>query len=121
MGSRSQIGNFKLRASPSPAVTVAASILIRTSLSLGVGFSTSYRLRTSGGPYFVHTIAFMLAFISLFFSPFLNDIDKLELDLNKMVTYLTSEASAWSGLTRITESNGMLKSRTFLSNPYNAA
>jgi hypothetical protein len=28
-------------------------------LSLGTGFSTSFSSRTSGGPYFVQTIAFM--------------------------------------------------------------
>ncbi len=35
--------------------------------------------------------------------------------------YLTSYALAWPGLTRVTESKGMPKSRTFLSKPCNAA
>src|SRR5213594_3133814 len=55
----SQIGILNFRSSQSPAVTVAAWTLIRTSLSFGVGLSTSLSWRTSGGPYFVHTIAFI--------------------------------------------------------------
>jgi len=64
----------KLRILTSPDVTVAACILISTSLSLGVGFSTSLSSRTSGGPYFVHTIAFislppdLLGFVILTYS-----------------------------------------------------
>ncbi len=34
---------------------------------------------------------------------------------------LTPYALVWLGLTRVTESKGMPKSRTFLSKPYNAA
>src|SRR2546428_3864089 len=52
-------GSLRLRNPQSPAVTVAAWTLINTSLSLGVGVSTSITLRTSGESYFVHTIAFM--------------------------------------------------------------
>ena len=48
---------FRVITSDSP--TVAAYTLISTSLYLGTGFSTSLSWRTSGGPYFVHTIAFM--------------------------------------------------------------
>src|SRR5213596_2821766 len=57
--SRSERGILRLRISQSPAVTVVARTLIRTSLALGVGFSTSLSWRTSGGPYFVQTIAFI--------------------------------------------------------------
>jgi hypothetical protein len=39
--------------------TVVAITFISTSLSFGVGFSTSLICRTSGGPYLVHTIAFI--------------------------------------------------------------
>ena len=45
MGSAYQIGKLRLRCSQSPAVTVVAYILISTSLSLGVGFSTSCELK----------------------------------------------------------------------------
>src|SRR6267378_3377011 len=39
--------------------TDAAQSFIKTSLSLGVGFSTSVNCSTSGGPYCVRTIAFI--------------------------------------------------------------
>src|SRR5439155_26134807 len=52
-------GSFMPRNSQSPAVTVAAWTLISTSLSSGTGFCSSLSLRTSGGPYLVHTIAFI--------------------------------------------------------------
>src|SRR6266571_8356056 len=52
-------GSLRLRSSQSPFVTVAAWTLISTSLSLGLGFSTSLSCRTSGDPYPVHTIAFI--------------------------------------------------------------
>jgi len=48
---------FRIR--QSPAVTVVEYILIKTSFSFGTGFSTSFNWRTSGGPYFVYTIAFI--------------------------------------------------------------
>ncbi|MHA1508872.1 MAG: hypothetical protein ACTSO6_09240 [Promethearchaeota archaeon] len=48
-----------LMISTSEAFTEATWTFTNTSLSLGIGFSTSLNCRTSGGPYFVHTIAFM--------------------------------------------------------------
>src|SRR5437660_10643096 len=51
-------GSLRPRSSQSPIATDAAWTLTRTSLSFGVGFSTSLSSRTSGGPYFVQTIAF---------------------------------------------------------------
>jgi hypothetical protein len=39
---------------------VVACTFIRTSLSLGTGVFTSIRRRTSGDPYFVQTIAFII-------------------------------------------------------------
>ena len=59
-GSQNQAGNEMLRASQSPTMTVAPGTLIRTSLSLGVGFSISRSWRTSGEPYFSNTIAFII-------------------------------------------------------------
>src|SRR4051812_49607593 len=52
-------GICRLRTRQSPDVTVVASVLIRTSLSLGVGFASSFNSTTSGGPYRSYTIAFI--------------------------------------------------------------
>ena len=52
------VTNVKLRMLQSPVDTVVACILIRTSLSLGAGLSTSLNWRRSGGPYWVCRIAF---------------------------------------------------------------
>src|SRR4030042_3043071 len=49
-----------LRISRSAAFKDAACTFTSASSSLGVGFSTSLSSRTSGAPYFVHTIAFMV-------------------------------------------------------------
>ena len=54
------IKGWSLRSITSPLVTVAACTLISTSLSLGTGLSTSLISRTSGGPDFVQTIAFIM-------------------------------------------------------------
>src|SRR3989442_5532571 len=69
--SRHARGSLRLRNSQSPVVTLAACTLISTSLSLGAGFSTSLSWRTSGGPYFGRTIAFMACPASPFRGPFL--------------------------------------------------
>ncbi len=49
--------SLKFRAKISPKFTDVACTLISTSLSFGAGLSTSFNLRTSGDPYFVHIIA----------------------------------------------------------------
>ena len=56
-------GTLKLRILKSPIWQVVACTLNSSSLSLGTGFSTSLSCRTSGGPYFVHTIALMCLLI----------------------------------------------------------
>lgn len=48
----------RLRTLQSPLDTVVACIVIRTSLSLGAGLSTSLNWRRSAGPYWVCRIAF---------------------------------------------------------------
>jgi hypothetical protein len=59
LGSQNPGGAVLLRAQQSYVVTVVANTLMSTSLFLGVGFSTSLSWRTSGGPYFSYTIAFI--------------------------------------------------------------
>lgn len=54
----------KRRILESPIWTVVALTLISTSLSSGEGLGTSFNLSTSGGPYFVHTIAFISSILS---------------------------------------------------------
>lgn len=58
IGSMDLVTKVKLRTLQSPLDTVVACILIRTSLSLGAGLSTSLNWRRSGGPYWVCRIAF---------------------------------------------------------------
>ena len=41
-------------------VTVVATILNKSSPYLGIGFSIVTVFRTSGGPYFIHSMAFIL-------------------------------------------------------------
>ena len=65
MGSHN--GSERLLKNTSPLVTVAACILIRTSLSLGKGTLISLRLRWSGDPYFIATIPFIYEFKLLAF------------------------------------------------------
>jgi hypothetical protein len=48
----------KRRILVSPMCAVVAITFISTSLSFGKGFSTSIIFKASGGPYFVHMIAF---------------------------------------------------------------
>src|SRR5688572_32043108 len=50
---------WSFRRITSPMVAVAACTLTSTSFFLGIGFSTSRSCKTSGGPDFVHTIAFI--------------------------------------------------------------
>src|SRR5260221_10148531 len=57
---RFPVNGLNLRIRQSLAVTAVAWILMSTSLFLGVGFLTSWSSRTSGRPYFVHTIAFII-------------------------------------------------------------
>src|SRR2546425_594871 len=59
IGRMDLVTNVKLRTLQSPVDTVVACIAIRTSLSLGTGFSTSLNWRRSGGPYWVCKIAFI--------------------------------------------------------------
>ncbi|MBA7603230.1 hypothetical protein ES703_10334 [subsurface metagenome] len=51
MGSQNKGENVKLRHLGSTDDTAVANILMSTSLSLGVDFSTSLNSRTSGDPY----------------------------------------------------------------------
>jgi len=51
---------LKFRAIRSPKLTEVAYTLIRISLSFGLGFATSLIFKTSGEPYSVNTIAFIL-------------------------------------------------------------
>ena len=60
----------------SQSFTDAASTFIKTSSSLGVGVSTSLSSRTSGEPYFVKTIAFMIIFIESLLRVAHNNIPK---------------------------------------------
>ena len=59
--SQNQKGTRKPRTLTSATVTEVAWTFTRTSWSLGVGFGTSRNFRTLGGPYFVHTMAFIVA------------------------------------------------------------
>jgi hypothetical protein len=56
-----------LRIIVSAAVTEEACILTNTSLALGVGFAISLSWNTSGDPYFVATIAFMVVIVLVLF------------------------------------------------------
>jgi hypothetical protein len=53
------LGGLNLRHLQSPEGTAVAWTFIGTSLFPGTGFSTSFCRRTSGGPYCVHTTAFI--------------------------------------------------------------
>ena len=56
---------WKRRNSQSPAVTVAALTLIKTSFPVGIGNGKSCSFKTSGGPYLGQMIAFMVVGIIL--------------------------------------------------------
>ena len=58
IGSMDLVTNVKLRTLQSPVDTVVACIAMRTSLSFGVGVSTSLSSRRSGDPYSECRIAF---------------------------------------------------------------
>src|SRR2546428_3054454 len=59
IGRMDLVTKVKFRTLQSPVDTVAACILIRTSLSFGAGLSTSLNRRRSGGPYRACRIAFI--------------------------------------------------------------
>src|SRR4051812_12578752 len=65
IGSMDLVTKVKLRTLQSPVDTVVACILIRTSLSLAAGLSTSLNWRRSGGPYWACRIAFTSVHLGL--------------------------------------------------------
>jgi hypothetical protein len=61
---------------------------------------------------------------TFFSNPFLSPLVVIDFGVNKQLTPiydLTSDTSAWPGSKGLTETNGNPKSRTFFSNPCNAA
>jgi len=54
---------IKIPTQKSYLVTFVTDTLMSTSMSFRVVFSTSLSLRTSGGPYFVHSITFHSVFL----------------------------------------------------------
>jgi len=59
LNSRGEI-DLKFRAARSPYLTEVAWLQVKTSLAAGAGLAISCSRRTSGGPYSVYTIVFII-------------------------------------------------------------
>jgi hypothetical protein len=60
-GIQNETGTLKPLTLQSATVTEVVMIFINTSLAFGNGLGTSIIFRTSGGPYLVHTAAFIFS------------------------------------------------------------